>query len=213
VRWTSSGDGSLYIDQPHYAEAFGGVAPQGALAVAGDRLLVPCGRATPACYDRHTGKLLHYRLAENSYHAGGWQATVAGPVFLNGPGLFEVATGSYLGEIGEPAALSADGIAYGCTSTDCRAFDVRGLGSQPTEGVDRRGQKSARLSSWSTSLPRLSTVPLPGIEALAVTALASNVADSLRESAGTRGASAPPSFLYVATADEVLALELLADAH
>ena len=37
-----------------------------ALAVVGDHLLVPGGRSVPACYDRHTGKLLHYRLAENS---------------------------------------------------------------------------------------------------------------------------------------------------
>ena len=71
VRWTNDGDGSLYIKQPHQVDAFAGVAPQGRLVVVGDRLLVPGGRSVPACYDRHTGKLLHFRLADNSKHGGG----------------------------------------------------------------------------------------------------------------------------------------------
>src|SRR5262245_43546827 len=70
VVWTNDGDGSLYMKQPHNADSFAGVAPQGALAVAGDKLLVPGGRSVPACYDRRTGKLLHYRLAENSKIGG-----------------------------------------------------------------------------------------------------------------------------------------------
>ena len=64
--WTNDGDGSTYIKQPHNADSFAGVAPQGALVVRGDKLLVPGGRSVPACYDRHTGKLLYYQLAENA---------------------------------------------------------------------------------------------------------------------------------------------------
>ena len=48
VVWTNDGDGSMYIKQPHDADSFAGVAPQGPLAVAGDRLLVPGGRSVPA---------------------------------------------------------------------------------------------------------------------------------------------------------------------
>ena len=66
VRWTNDGDGSMYIKQPHQVDSFAGVAPQGRLVAVGDRLLVPGGRSVPACYDRHTGKLLHFRLADNS---------------------------------------------------------------------------------------------------------------------------------------------------
>jgi glucose dehydrogenase len=45
VIWTNDGDGSIFIQQPHHADAFAGVAPQGAFAVVGDRLLVPGGRS------------------------------------------------------------------------------------------------------------------------------------------------------------------------
>src|SRR5262249_33331416 len=64
ARWTNDADGSLYIKQPHNANAFAAVAPQGPMVVAGDRLLIPGGRSVPACYDRRTGKLLRYQLAE-----------------------------------------------------------------------------------------------------------------------------------------------------
>ena len=63
--WTNDGDGSIYIKQPHNADSFAGVAPQGPLVAIGDKLLVPGGRSVPACYDRATGKLLYYQLAEN----------------------------------------------------------------------------------------------------------------------------------------------------
>ena len=60
--WTNSGDGSSYVQQPHNTPSFGSVAPQGALALAGDRLFVPNGRAVPACYDRRTGEMLYFNL-------------------------------------------------------------------------------------------------------------------------------------------------------
>src|SRR5262249_35102963 len=65
VVWTNDGDGSIYIKQPHNADSFAGVAPQGHLVVGGDRLLIPGGRSVPACYDLKTGKLLRYQLAEH----------------------------------------------------------------------------------------------------------------------------------------------------
>ncbi len=69
VKWTNSGLGSLYIDQPHAGSvSFAGIAPQGALAVSGDKLLVPNGRAVPACLDRTTGKLLYFHLAGSGNH-------------------------------------------------------------------------------------------------------------------------------------------------
>ena len=50
--WTNDGDGSLYIKQPHSADSFAGVAPQGPLSIAGDLLLiqaaVPCRQLTTA---------------------------------------------------------------------------------------------------------------------------------------------------------------------
>ncbi|MCX7590879.1 MAG: PQQ-binding-like beta-propeller repeat protein, partial [Kiritimatiellae bacterium] len=64
VIWVNDGTGARYSEQPHAgAEAFSGPTPQGYLAIAGDRLLVPCGRAIPACFDRRTGKLLYFHAA------------------------------------------------------------------------------------------------------------------------------------------------------
>jgi len=44
VIWTNDGDGSLYMKQPHNADSFAAVAPQGPLVIAGDKLLIPGGR-------------------------------------------------------------------------------------------------------------------------------------------------------------------------
>src|SRR5579884_2872067 len=104
--WTNDGDGSVYIRQPHHAPAFGGVAPQGALAVAGDRLLVPGGRSVPACFDRHTGKLLHYKLADNSKLGGGPVVLSDGVRFVNGGGVFDLASGKYIASVGVPAVFA-----------------------------------------------------------------------------------------------------------
>src|SRR5207237_9777006 len=96
VVWTNDGDGSVYIKQPHQADSFAGVAPQGALVVAGDRLLLPGGRSVPACYERATGKLLHYRLADNSRIGGGADVAACGAAFVNGGAIFDLATGDHL---------------------------------------------------------------------------------------------------------------------
>ncbi len=163
VVWTNDGDGSTWMDQPHGAAAFGAVAPQGSLVVSGDFLLVPGGRSVPACYARKTGKLLHYKLAENSKLGGGFDATAAGGYFLNGGALFEVETGKYLSAISEPALLTDD-LLFSCTPTQCQVFDVAAATQQQTDSVSRRGSPF----SWSSfSLPKRATVPLNGVTALA----------------------------------------------
>ena len=68
--WLNDGSGSTYILQPHNSPAFAGVAPQGNLAVSGDKLLVAGGRTVPAAFDLATGELLYYRLAENGKNGG-----------------------------------------------------------------------------------------------------------------------------------------------
>ncbi len=98
VIWTNSEAGQRYTSQPHGgADAFGGIAPQGALAVAGDRLLVPGGRSVPACFDRAGGKQLYYHLDGSTYHdhpgspnrklEGGSHVSAIGDVYLNHRGL------------------------------------------------------------------------------------------------------------------------------
>src|SRR5262249_42955022 len=128
-------DGSLYIKQPHQADAFAGIAPQGALAVVGDRLLVPCGRSIPACYDRRTGKLLHFRLADDSKLGGGAEVVARPAYFASGGSAFDLATGAYLGPVGDPVAPAGDAL-YGCFGTEIRGFDMRKVApAKPTAFV------------------------------------------------------------------------------
>jgi outer membrane protein assembly factor BamB len=136
VIWTNSGDGSLYMKQPHNADAFAGVAPQGALVVVGDRLLIPGGRSVPACYDRKTGKLLHYLLAENGKRGGSDVAAVGG-VYVNGGAAYATASGAYLGPIGEQVVLTPGAV-----------FSSSGGDVQTLEGYAFRNSTPANKPPW-----------------------------------------------------------------
>ena len=110
--WTNDGFGATFMNQPHNAPAFAGVAPQGALVVIGDKLLVPGGRSVPACLDRRNGKELYYRLAENGKR-GGSHVSAIGNHFLNHRGvdtcLYDLETGDLiLGKIGHIPVLTED---------------------------------------------------------------------------------------------------------
>jgi hypothetical protein len=72
VVWRNDRTGYLYGDQPHSTEALGGVTPQGYLVVAGDNLVVPCGTAFPATFDRKTGALKDFALPKEGRVPGGW---------------------------------------------------------------------------------------------------------------------------------------------
>jgi len=73
VKWVNDRCGTLYGQQPHAgAEALGGLSPQGYLLVNGDDLLVPCGAARPATFDRQSGKLLDFTLPSEGRLPGGW---------------------------------------------------------------------------------------------------------------------------------------------
>jgi len=124
VAWTNDGAGSIYINQPHYSPAFAGLAPQGYLAVAGDKLLVPCGRSVPAALDLATGKLLYYELAWNQ-RIGGFLVAANRAYFANGGALFDLENGDRLGDVG-PAPVMTDEVAYGSEQGELCAFDLRG---------------------------------------------------------------------------------------
>lgn len=163
VIWTNDGDGSIYIKQPHQTDAFAGVAPQGHLVVAEDRLLVPGGRSAPACYDRHTGKLLHYRLADNSKRGGGPDVVVRGDLLFNGGSAFDLTSGDYLCTLGEPLVL-ADDRAYVCSGTEVRAYDLQELRSveRPVRRISRTTGRPLPLRTWAPE--RLTTTPTPPID-------------------------------------------------
>ncbi|MFO0927248.1 MAG: PQQ-binding-like beta-propeller repeat protein [Gemmataceae bacterium] len=153
-RWQNAGEGSLFIKQPHQAEAFAGIAPQGTLVVDGDRLLVPGGRSIAAGFDRHTGKRLHYRLADSSKLGGGPDVVAGGGVYVNGGGVFDAATGEFLTAVAEPATI-ADGVFYSVAGTTCQAVTVDLAMAKPPE---KGAKKTTR---------RLTTVGRPGRSARA----------------------------------------------
>ena len=112
VVWTNSGSGSNYLLQQHEkAYAFAGVAPQGCLAVAGERLLVAGGRTVPAAYDLATGEFRYFKVGEKEFgkEAGGHEVFAAGKWFFNGGVMYKTEDGSgvlrHRGWVADPGAL------------------------------------------------------------------------------------------------------------
>ena len=163
VVWTNDGDGSQFMRQPHAgAESFGGIAPQGPMAVLGDKLLIPGGRSVPGCYDRRTGKLLHYEMANNSKFGGGFDAAAAGEWFFNGGAAFAMTDGKYLGDFDGPLVLGQD-VFYRYSKGQCRAYDRTAMGMKPVEAVDRLGVKFVKMQ-WM--IPELAACNAPTAEVM-----------------------------------------------
>lgn len=70
--WRNDTSGFHYEAMPH-GDGFGGVSPQGPLAISGDRLYVPCGRAAPAYFDANTGEFIFHEngLGYKPHYPGG----------------------------------------------------------------------------------------------------------------------------------------------
>jgi outer membrane protein assembly factor BamB len=191
--WTNDADGSLYIKQPHNADSFAGVAPQGPLVVNGDRLLVPGGRSIPACLDRRTGKLLRFQIAENNKRGGGSEVYTQGEVFFNGGVAFDLATQKPLADFSKQVVLSRDAL-YAFRDGSCRAYDAGKLTVPDDDDGDWCGDKekdkdkdkpkAAPAQRWSPV--ELAACKVPAVETM------------MR--AGSR--------LYVGAAETVLAIDL-----
>jgi outer membrane protein assembly factor BamB len=139
VRWTNDGDGSMYIKQPHNTDSFAGVAPQGALVISGDTLIVPGGRSIPACYDRRTGKFLHYRLADNNKRGGGSAVAASGELIFNGGDAFRMDNGDIVsGFRGFPALR--DDTAFVGSGESITTYRFGTPLFETTAGLDRRGR-------------------------------------------------------------------------
>ena len=89
-----------------------GLSPQGYLAVAGNKLVVPNGRSMPARLDRATGKLLYY---VQGYRNGDCRVAVTGNyAFVGDAGVVDVATGREVGSRWAAAGKDAP-----------KAFDIK----------------------------------------------------------------------------------------
>lgn len=161
VVWVNDGDGMTYWTQPHNADAFAGVAPQGPLAVAGDKLLIPGGRSIPACYDRRTGKMIHFRIAENG-RRGGYDVAVGGRILMAGAAVVDLPTGLALAELARPAVVTGDTIYCPGKSRDLLVSTAPAV--KYSESKDKKGVKTTR-ASWAAPF-KSETIASPKIEAL-----------------------------------------------
>jgi outer membrane protein assembly factor BamB len=162
VVWTNDGDGSTYMKQPHNADAFAGVAPQGPLVVADKYLLVPGGRSIPALFDLQTGKWVRYQLAENGKKGGGAQVAATGKHFFNGGAIFLLDSEKQLGAFGDQVVLTSK-VGYGYTSGVLKAFDLPSSTTITIEGTDKKGEKTKTVK-WK--IDQLAALKLDKVEAL-----------------------------------------------
>ncbi|MHB8972952.1 MAG: outer membrane protein assembly factor BamB family protein [Pirellulaceae bacterium] len=147
VIWKNVEAGAIVMAQPHpTAEAKSGLSAQGYLVVSGEHLLVPTGRAVPACLDRRTGAFQYFHLQKYG-HNGGALTMVIGDVFFNGGLAFDVEQGNSITKLGTgQLAATREGIvrSFGKTLAEYTWQDV--------EKPDRKGemQKVRELvARWS----------------------------------------------------------------
>lgn len=96
VVWANTGQGTDWQPQPHGgAFAFAGLAPQGYLAAAHDRLVVAGGRTPPALLDRRTGALLQLNLQAKPQ--GGYQVGTDGEFYYNHGRRYRLSDGAEAG--------------------------------------------------------------------------------------------------------------------
>ena len=161
VLWKNVDSGAIYMPQPHStAEAKSGVSAQGYLAVSGDRLFVPTGRAVPACFDRRTGAFQYFHLQKYGQN-GEALAMVVNDVFFNGGLAFDVAQGTSVGKLGAgQLAASSEGVvrAFGTTVAEYLWREE--------EKPDRKGEPEkvrTLVAKWSLDgVPACSAVATAG---------------------------------------------------
>jgi outer membrane protein assembly factor BamB len=160
--WTNDGDGSKYIKQPHNVDSFASVAPQGPLVVIGNRLLLPGGRSVPACFDRRTGQMIRFQLAENGKRGGGSEVGAINNIFFNGGAVFDTASEKYLTDAGKIFALTKSR-AFTYDKGWCRVLDLKNTKDQEAETTDIKGKKT-KVRRWT--MPELASSKLIGVETM-----------------------------------------------
>lgn len=161
VIWTNSGDGSIYMKQPHGTDSFASIAPQGPLVVIGDMLLIPGGRSVPAVYDRKTGKLIKYQLNENGKRGGGSEVAAVGKIFFNGNAVFELPSEKWLGDFGRPYVLTPN-VAFLYQTGAMRAYDLKTAGNRTFETKDAKTGKVNKSTRWV--MDELASCKVPPVE-------------------------------------------------
>ncbi|MDP8244619.1 MAG: PQQ-binding-like beta-propeller repeat protein [Candidatus Hinthialibacter antarcticus] len=153
--WVNDGASARWMDQPHSSPSFASIAPQGLLALSGDKLLIPGGRSVPACFDKNTGKFLYYKLAESGKTGGAFTASV-GDFFVNYHrdsvvSLYDLSNGErVVSTFGNMPVLTKDAI-YG-SGERIEAFDYANFGAVEIERkvIDKKTNevKTVKEKKW-----------------------------------------------------------------
>ncbi len=158
--WCNDQAGFLVWDQPHGgARAKSGVSSQGYLAVAGDKLIVPTGRAVPAVFDRKTGELAYFHLQKNRAE-GGVHVAIIDDRFFNGSVAFRLADGAKVGDglCARTTAAGRDLLVTALAKTTRAMVDNKTTTKTVTEliGLKRAepfvGAKKRPNRAWTTSI-------------------------------------------------------------
>lgn len=145
VLWSNDQLGGLYMPQPHGgANAHSGISAQGYLAVAGESLVVPTGRAVPAVLSRRDGALRYFHLQKYGQY-GGSAVAVVGKLLLNSDAAFDAETGALvLRGVSTSACAASDGAVLYYTAGKLNAVDA----AEPM-AVPAGGNKPALNVKWS----------------------------------------------------------------
>jgi len=150
ILWLNDDSGAIKMPQPHpTAVAESGVSAQGHLVAIGDRLLVPTGRAVPACFDRTDGKFQYFHLQANG-HSGGASTMALGETFFNAGVAYSLASGKKEFSLGSRiVAAAGDGLVH------AKGANVVASTTTTEEKPDRRGVLQSRVvmkQRWSTDV-------------------------------------------------------------
>ncbi|MBI5722871.1 MAG: PQQ-binding-like beta-propeller repeat protein [Planctomycetes bacterium] len=88
--WKNDKTGAISPPNPHGSKGVGGPSPQGYLAAAGGKLIVPSGRSRPAIFDLKSGQLVHYMTG---WKYGNSFVAATEKFYFNGGLMFDLKTG------------------------------------------------------------------------------------------------------------------------
>ena len=149
VVWTNDSSDTLFTSQ-HVSSTqpgkptFLGVVPLGYLVAVGDKLLVPTGRARPACFDRRNGRLLYYKMGWKYELGGGWCVSAGGKYFFNGSSAHDLFNSRVVVRGMGSRPVLAGGAAYIVTNRAPQAFDTTRL-LKVTDAKGRKQNAFAKL--------------------------------------------------------------------
>ena len=150
VLWVNDNSGRMRMPQPHPgAVAESGVSAQGYLVAEGNRLLMPTGRAVPACFDRTDGTFQYFRLQGYGQHGG--SATMAlGATFFNGGVAYSMLDGRKAFAVGGSVLAAAPDTLVHAAGTRVVASTLKSVNVPDRPGV--AGLKVKTEQRWSKEI-------------------------------------------------------------